>query len=495
MWTPLIQYLSETLSHDIVSIKLYNNHSLGMAVRHSEIDFVLTNPGAYIELEYSYGITRIATLRNLRQGTPYTQFGSVLFTLKNRHDINNLTDLKGKSFAAVAETAFGGFLVGARELKDAGVDPFSDFSQLHFTGLPQGKIITAVASGKVDAGVVRTDTLERLNSAGKININDFKVLNQKEAEGFPFLLSSRLYPEWAFAKAKHTSDELAKEVVIALLQLPAGSPVAKAAKSAGWTVPLDYSSVHQLYQELHVGPYANYGKIRMADILKIYWHWIIITVVILLILTLNTFYVYRLNKSLRESRGKLISTAEILERSNKKLEILSSQDGLTQLTNRRVFNSQLDSEWNRAMRNKTPISLLMCDIDYFKALNDSCGHLEGDQCLKDIAKMLKKIPRRSADVVARYGGEEFVLLLPEADINGAKNISEQVHKNLAELRYPHGRSPICNYVTVSIGLTTIVPQRNTSAEVLISQADQALYVAKKKGRNRTEIFSNQDSSL
>ncbi len=495
MWSPLVQYLSEALPHDTVSIKLYDNQTLDMAVRDSEIDFVLTNPGAYIGLEYNYGITRIATLKNLRQGSPYTQFGSVLFTLKDRDDINNLSDLKGKSFAAVAKTAFGGFLIGARELKDAGVDPFSDLAQLHFTGLPQGKIITAVANGKVDAGVVRTDTLERLNSAGKININDFKVLNQKQADGFPFLLSSRLYPEWPFAKAKHTSDKLAKEVVIALLQLPEGSLVAKAAKSAGWTVPLDYSPVHQLYQELHAGPYVDYGRISMADILKIYWHWVVITIAILLILTLNTFYVYRLNKSLRESQVKLMSTAETLERSNKQLETLSSQDGLTQLANRRFFNDQLGSEWSRAIRNKKPISLLMCDIDYFKLLNDSRGHLEGDQCLKEVAKILTNIPLRSADIVARYGGEEFVLLLPETDLDGAINISGQVHENLVALSYPHDKSPIRNHVTVSIGLTSIVPQQNSPVEVLISQADQALYAAKEKGRNRTEIFTDQDSSL
>lgn len=233
----------------------------------------------------------------------------------------------------------------------------------------------------------------------------------------------------------------------------------------------------------------------MADILKIYWHWVVITIAILLILTLNTFYVYRLNKSLRESQVKLMSTAETLERSNKQLETLSSQDGLTQLANRRFFNDQLGSEWSRAIRNKKPISLLMCDIDYFKLLNDSRGHLEGDQCLKEVAKILTNIPLRSADIVARYGGEEFVLLLPETDLDGAINISGQVHENLVALSYPHDKSPIRNHVTVSIGLTSIVPQQNSPVEVLISQADQALYAAKEKGRNRTEIFTDQDSSL
>lgn len=486
MWSPLAEYLSQTLSGYDFVIETYDNSSLESAVMESRVDFVLTNPGSYVNLEYKYGITRIATLRNLRQGMPYTQFGSVIFTLKKRDDINSLEDLRGKRFAAIKENAFGGFLIGAREIKDAGIDPFKDIAQLIFTGLPQGKVVDLVLKEEADAGIVRTDTLESLHAQGKIDLSYFKILHQQERENFPFLLSSRLYPEWPFSKARQTSEALSKKVCIALLQLPENSTTAKESNSAGWTVPLDYESVHALYRDLKVGPYKDFGKISFVDILKLYWHWVVLTVLVLLLLTVNTLYIYRLNKNLQSSQDELINITKHLEVSNKQLKELSNQDGLTKIPNRRYFEEQLGREWRRCMRSSSSISLMMCDIDYFKKLNDTYGHQQGDVCLKKIANALRSVCRRPADMAARYGGEEFAIVLPETSTNGALTVASRVHETIARLKIEHESSPISGYVTLSIGIATVIPKREQSFEGLILSADQALYLAKQNGRSRTE---------
>jgi two-component system sensor histidine kinase TtrS len=302
MWAPTAAYLNKVIpDYSFVMVPL-NNKTISPIVERGEVDFVITNPGAYIGLESRFGATRMLTLRNLRQGNSYTKFGAVLFTRDDRRDIQELKDIKGKSFMAVDKDAFGGFLMGWLEFKKIGIDLFRHFSELKFVGLPQEKIVQAVLKREVDAGMVRTDTLERMVDAGKIDIKQLWALNRQRANGFPFLLSTRLYPEWPFAKVRHTSDELAQKVAAALLSLPPDHPAAKASKSAGWTVPLDYTPVHELYKELRVGPYQNYGNVSVADVFKQYWYWLTIILGAIILLGLNTGYILRLNRGLKQSQ-------------------------------------------------------------------------------------------------------------------------------------------------------------------------------------------------
>ncbi len=316
LWSPTAEYLTRQIPGHRFHIVPLNNQTIGPAVEHNDVDFVLTNPGSYIGLETQYGVTRMLTLRNLRQGKPYTVFGSVIFTRAGRADIETLYDLRGKSFMAVDKDAFGGFLMAWRELKDHGIDPFRDFSELLFAGLPQDPIVYAVRDGKVDAGMVRTDMLERLAADGKIRFEEFRILNPQRASGFPFALSTRLYPEWPFAKARHTSDELAQKVAIALLGLAPEHPAAKASKSAGWTVPLDYTPVHDLYRELRVGPYADYGRLSAGEMLRFYWRWIVAALGAFIALGSVAFYILRLNRVLSHSQTQLLKTSHDLERAN-----------------------------------------------------------------------------------------------------------------------------------------------------------------------------------
>ena len=173
---------------------------------------------------------------------------------------------------------------------------------------------------------------------------------------------------------------------------------------------------------------------------------------------------------------------------NLKLKDISYIDGLTGVANRLKFEEFFTQEWNRAKRTKKPLSILMIDLDFFKNYNDLLGHLEGDNCLKEVASIMSKHVRSDMDLVARFGGEEFVVVLPETDLRSALKVAERIRKDVEELRIAHPASKASKYVTVSVGVASMIPAENLKKEVLINMADKALYEAKGKGRNRVEFF-------
>ena len=172
---------------------------------------------------------------------------------------------------------------------------------------------------------------------------------------------------------------------------------------------------------------------------------------------------------------------EQLEESNKKLKELSSLDGLTGIANRRHFDEELDTEWRRAVRNKSTLSVIMIDIDYFKPFNDNYGHQSGDSCLQYVAKALKIAIVRPADTMARYGGEEFVAILPETDSKGAAVVAEHLRKAVESLNIPHEHSKSGQHVSISLGVAESTGLANP--ETLLKHADGCLYEAKESGRN------------
>jgi len=170
---------------------------------------------------------------------------------------------------------------------------------------------------------------------------------------------------------------------------------------------------------------------------------------------------------------------------NEKLERLSFIDGLTRITNRRMFDESLDSEWNRAVRTDTSISFVMIDIDFFKHYNDHYGHLQGDECLVKIAQTLKTVASRSLDIVARFGGEEFALLIPSSNIKQAYQLAERCRREIINLQIPHATTEVegLNIVSISAGVSSMTPTIKSSAFTLIDIADKRLYKAKEAGRN------------
>jgi diguanylate cyclase (GGDEF)-like protein len=195
----------------------------------------------------------------------------------------------------------------------------------------------------------------------------------------------------------------------------------------------------------------------------------------------------KVHAELMEAQQALLESQEELRQVNAMLNELSVRDGLTGLYNRRHFDGALETELRRAARNLKPISLLMIDVDCFKALNDGYGHQRGDDCLREVARVLEEHPRRGYDVVARYGGEEFVLLLPDADSNSARAAAESIRQAVHALRIENHGSTVCDVVTVSIGLCSQNPHLGDDTGEFVRDADVALYVAKRLGRNRVEM--------
>ena len=176
------------------------------------------------------------------------------------------------------------------------------------------------------------------------------------------------------------------------------------------------------------------------------------------------------------------------------LEGLSKTDGLTGIANRRRFDGFLEQEWNRSMREQTELSLILMDVDYFKQFNDQYGHLAGDDCLKQIAAVLKKAARRAGDLVARYGGEEFACVLPGTGRRRAGELAHRIAREIDGLKMAHGDSPVADVVTLSFGVATMVPERGQECTDLIETADRRLYSAKERGRNRVAGLDDDHSN-
>lgn len=180
----------------------------------------------------------------------------------------------------------------------------------------------------------------------------------------------------------------------------------------------------------------------------------------------------------------LDETRQQLESANQELQRLATLDGLTHLANRRRFDEYLNQEWQRLQRARASLSLILCDIDFFKHYNDACGHLAGDDCLRKIAGAIQNAARRSTDLVARYGGEEFAVVLPDTDAKGGIHVAKKIRENVRGLQLPHPQSPVSPYVSISLGVASMVPDRDSSPLQLIAAADLALYKAKQEGRDR-----------
>jgi diguanylate cyclase (GGDEF)-like protein len=170
------------------------------------------------------------------------------------------------------------------------------------------------------------------------------------------------------------------------------------------------------------------------------------------------------------------------------LQRLVSLDGLTQIANRRRFDEVLHQEWGRLAREQLPLSLLMCDVDCFKAFNDAYGHQAGDDCLRQVAGIISQSVKRSTDLVARYGGEEFCIVLPNTDAKGGMRVAENIRLQLKRAAIAHPRSAVNPLITLSIGVASILPMLKASPHQLISLADRALYQAKAEGRDRAVLY-------
>ncbi|NJK40400.1 MAG: diguanylate cyclase [Acaryochloridaceae cyanobacterium SU_2_1] len=192
----------------------------------------------------------------------------------------------------------------------------------------------------------------------------------------------------------------------------------------------------------------------------------------------------QMKSALQTLENRVQERTKALVSVNQKLEALVNLDGLTQIANRRCFDHYLALEWPRHQREQQPLSLIMIDIDYFKGYNDFYGHQSGDDCLVQVAQMIVKVLQRPTDLVARYGGEEFAVILSNTDSAGALTVATAMETAIATVQIPHQASEVSNVITLSMGVTSLIPKISDNLDLIISQADQALYAAKQAGRHR-----------
>ncbi|WP_392408617.1 diguanylate cyclase domain-containing protein [Chlorogloeopsis fritschii] len=194
-----------------------------------------------------------------------------------------------------------------------------------------------------------------------------------------------------------------------------------------------------------------------------------------------------LDRAIRNQQLLKISETT-LQAANQELQKLANLDGLTQIANRRYFEQVLQQEWTQAICEQYPLTLILCDVDYFKRFNDTYGHLKGDECLAQVAQAICRAVRQPGDFVARYGGEEFAIVLPHTDLQGGLWVAKAIQQQVQNLRIEHTGSPISAYVSVSLGISSLVPEQGTAPEILIEQSDQKLYSAKQQGRNQIVFY-------
>ena len=299
MWDSTADYLSYALHPKKFEVIPLDFDEVEPAVKDAAIDFLLVNSGIYVNLEVRHRISRIVTLDNGMGEHPLNVFGGVIFTRADRSDINRLDDVRGHSLIAVDETSLGGFQMAWGEMNKAQLSPYKDFTRLAFGGT-HDKVVMAVKQGEFDIGTVRTNILERMADNGDIELADFKVINPYQ-DDFTYLHSTPLYPEWPFSKLQHTSNQLARQVAVALLNMQLSRPGGDF-HYAGWTVPLDYQDVHELFRRLQLPPYDQPSRFTLLDAIIRYWRWLLMAVTFLLMMAVMSTWVSRLNRQLKKSK-------------------------------------------------------------------------------------------------------------------------------------------------------------------------------------------------
>lgn len=305
-WSPTADYLQSQLPGYTVSIVPLDFDKINLAVRQHQIDFILTNPSFYVELETLYGASPVVTRKSCYKSlsSPSSRFGGVIFTRADRQDIRDIRDLDNRIVGAVDLNSFGGWQVAWRELLKHGIDPEKNLEALRFLGT-HDNVVRAVLSGEVDAGTVRSETLEQMAAEGEIHLEDLYVLNPRPVAGFPFRVSTPLYPEWPLARLPGVPDDLAINVAVALMQMPSGHPALVASQTAGWTLPLNYQPVLDALKELRIGPYEYLRTLTLRDVLREYGIWVGVWALIFSLALIAIAYVMRLNARLRQNHDAL----------------------------------------------------------------------------------------------------------------------------------------------------------------------------------------------
>ncbi len=386
-WNATADYLNKSIPDHHFTIKPLKFDQIELFVENQDIDFLLANPAIYVQHEYNHGAQRIATMMNLHGDNISTKFGGIIFAHADRNDLQTIQNLKNKTFLAVDETSFGGWMTAWRELKTQHIDPYLHFKSLTFAGT-HDSVVYAVRDGLIDAGAVRTEIIERMSKEGKIDIDDFHIFPSSSIKEMklPFQISTPLYPEWPIAKLPHVPDDLSKDVTAALLKLTMDHPAALTAQIAGWTVPLNYQPVHDCLRTLEITPYENINQISIQQLFKQYWIVLLITFSLLIFLIYLSLRLSQNNLKLKRVKGAMEEELYLRKETEAALvEAKEKAELIFQVVPSAIFTVNTDCEITslnqRALEilgyKKDEILGKKCNLFAMSPCSDLCGLFKG----------------------------------------------------------------------------------------------------------------------
>ena len=320
-WQPLIDHLNAEIPDVDFQLHLYTNKEMDAAVASGEVDFVFVQPSHYVVLTYTHGLSSpLATLVNKQDNVEVNAFGGVIFTRADRSDINDLTDIKGKTVAAPDRSGLGGYQMQAYELFKAGLT-LPDAIIVQETGQPQDRVVDAVLSGAADVGFVRTGLLESMTMNGKLRQGSIKLIAPRTHSGFPFIASTALYPEWPFSAMTHVNSDLARRVAATLLAIPHDGELARSMSIAGFTIPGDYRSIDELLREMRLPPFDTPPRFTFKEVWQ-RWQpiWLTLFGVIGSILLLFVIHLLSRHRALLLAQAKLQASDEEVRRLSQAVE-------------------------------------------------------------------------------------------------------------------------------------------------------------------------------
>ncbi len=321
-WQPLADYLSETLPGHQVQIQALDYADLEQALRQHKLDFILTHPTHYrLIMERNTLSGALATLTETAHGKPVEAIGGVIFSRAERNDLNTLQDLKNRTIASCSQTCMEGYQMQVEMFIDAGLPPPDD-TQLLFIGLPHDGVVEAVLSGEADAGFARAGVIEAMAEEGRLDISRIRIIHRQDLPGFPYAVSTRLYPQWPMAALPQVDETSARRVAAALLRIEKDTPLARALNIHGFTVPASYAAVDDLARKLHLPPYDTPLEITLADVWKHYRIPILLVALATVIILSLTVVLWLSRRRLAAARQISQEQAIALKRSNSQLRTL-----------------------------------------------------------------------------------------------------------------------------------------------------------------------------
>lgn len=594
-YQPLADYLDAKLPDTRVELRALGLDAIESAISHRQIDLLMTNPSHHLLIRNRNSLTgALATQIRLEHGQEASSLGGVVVTRANRDDIRELRDLKGLRIGIPGKRFLGGYQTQAYELQQVGLSPERDLDLQELGS--HDAVMSALQEGRVDVGFVRTGVLESFDREGRIELARFKVLNTQQLTGFPYRVSTRLYPEWPLIALPQVERATIQRVSSALFALTPEHEVARAARIAGFAPPMDYLPVENLARELRLPPFDQSPHVTWQDIWEQHRFYLVALLGALLLVLLLLVLLTRRNRKLRRQREKMRLAASVFSHTHEgimitspagriievnpafteitgysrreaigqaasilssgrhgaafyatlwerlldegywdgeiwnrhksgrvypqrltisavrddggqvkrylglmaditdskahqqELEYIAHYDALTGLPNRSLLADRIHQAMALARRHQHRLALVFIDLDGFKAVNDAHGHDMGDRLLIELARRMKAVLRES-DTLGRLGGDEFVAVLTgPGEPQACQRLLDRL---LAVVADPVVIDDMRLEVSASMGVAFYPAGEELDADQLLRQADQAMYRAKRLGKNRYEVFESK----